>query len=428
MKLKSLVACLLLSAITLASCANSGAFSDSEIISSGQKREKTAAETFNYADGAIEPPKGYNTYSNAAQGLGFKLFRAKYEEHGGKSFAFSPANTLLQLSLLANGASGDAKNEILLNLGGLTAEDVNTCSSYFKSRMEEVAKPKKNEQEDENKPFEIPHTSLFNNVFVNNGNEITKAFLQADAEYYGINIIRTDFSSNDFSEKQKKLFENYTGSSVDYDKKSNLYTTSSLSVSDSWLSELTDAGSDGYITSEESYLSTDKAEGVIKYAKSNPLKFLAVKPKGKTALDDYMSVFDVNEYNALLNSQDIKNAVAAKLPQFTIDSGEKAKPLSPLLRKSGFYMLFSDDARFKAMNIAGNLKLSEMYEFEPSLIFSGNALNTPAKIDSDLYKTEKIESKASGKKTVSFDEPFIFILLDNESGIPVMAGVYDNTK
>lgn len=429
MKLKALAIAALAAATVLTACSNPGEFSDGEIISAAQKREKTAAETYNYADGAEEPPKSYNSYAAAAQDFSFKLFRAKYDGHGGKSFAFSPANTFLQLSLLANGASGDVKNELLTGLGTMTVEDLNICSSYFKSRMEEVAKPKKSGQADDYDSFKNNHASLFNNVFINKDNEITKAFLQTDADFYGTNIIRTDFSANDFSEKQEKLFENYTGSAVEADKKSNFYTTSSLSVLDTWLSELTGTETDGFFTSEESYLSTDKAEGVIKYSKSNPLKLLAVMPKGKTTLDDYVKSFDGNEFSALIESQDVKNTVAAKLPNFTIESGEEAKPLSPLLQKCGFYTLFSDDAKFKAMNIAGNLKLSEMYEFEPSLFFAANTIYTPSKSQpgfSDLYENSKPAAKASGKKTVIFDKPFIFLLIDNESNIPVMAGAYSD--
>lgn len=427
MKFKALIAGLLFSAVVFTSCANAGEFSDGEIISSGQKREKEAAETFNYSDGATEPPNSYNTYANAAEGLGFKLFRAKYDEYKGKTFAFSPANTVLQLSLLANGASGDAKNEILVGLGALTAEELNTCSSYFKSRMEAVAQPKKSEREDGYNPLKSNHVSLFNNVFVNKDTEITKAFLQTNADFYGINIIRSDFSADDFNQKQSKLFKDYpqfSGSAeIGADKKDKMYTASALSVTDRFLSEDAKSG-DAVITSEESYLSTEKAEGILKYTAGNPLKLMVVMPKGKTQLKDYMEYFDVNEYNALLNSQDVKKTVKSELPWFSVDSGSKGKPLSAALQKSGFYTLLSDEAKFKAMNIADKLKLNEMYELEPSLTVSSEGINTQY----TQLKAEKSPSKQSGKDTLRFDKPFIFILLDNESSIPVISGIYDSNQ
>lgn len=426
MKIKATIAALLFSALAFTSCANAGEFSDGEIISSAQKREKSAAETFNYSDGAAEPPSSYNTFANAAEGLGFKLFRAKYDEYKGKTFAFSPANTVLQLSLLANGASGDAKNEILVGLGALTAEELNTCSSYFKSRMEAVAQPKKKDRGDDYNPLKSNHVSLFNNVFINRDNEITKAFLQTDADFYGVNIIRSDFSSDDFNKKQSKLFEEYPqfSGSVDIDaaEKDKMYTVSALSVTDKFLSGDTVSG-DNIITSDESYLSTDKAEGILKYTAGNPLKLMVVMPKGKTGLKEYMEYFDVNEYNALLNSQDVKNTVKSELPWFSVDSGRKGKPLSAALQKCGFYTLFSDDAKFKAMNIADRLKLNEMYELEPALTVSSEGINTQY----TELKAEKSPSKESGKNTLSFDKPFIFILLDNESNIPVITGIYNLT-
>jgi serpin B len=181
------------------------------------------------------------------------------------------------------------------------------------------------------------------------------------------------------------------------------------------------------MTSDENYLSTEKAEAVMKYTSKNPLKLLVIMPKGKTTLEDYLKLFDVAEYNSLLNSMNIKNNVKAELPQFSVDSGSEAKPLSGILSTCGFSTLFSKDAKFKTMNIANKLKLDEMYELEPSVTISSNGiLNGASEKTADIsaLKSGGGDTKLNSNKTLRFDKPFIFMLVDNESNIPVYAGVY----
>ena len=442
MKLKALpIAALLALTLTLTSCGDPGKFSDSEIISKEQKRDTDTAVTYNYADGASEPPKSYNSYTNAVESLSFNMLRKKFSQQNGESFVFSPSSTALQLSLLANGASADLRKEILLSFENLTTEEINQSASYFKSRMEEVGLPKKNERESDFDPLSAEHASLFENLFINSGNELTSAFFKTNADFYGFNIIRSDFSNNDFAQKQKNLFAEYVpNAAVGADKKSSMYSVSAVSVYDSWLvpysrENIKDGefnGADGkkktsFMTSDENYLSTEKAEAVMKYTSKNPLKLLVIMPKGKTTLEDYLKLFDVAEYNSLLNSMNIKNNVKAELPQFSVDSGSEAKPLSGILSTCGFSTLFSKDAKFKTMNIANKLKLDEMYELEPSVTISSNGiLNGASENTADIsaLKSGGGDTKLNSNKTLRFDKPFIFMLVDNESNIPVYAGVY----
>ena len=65
----------------------------------------------------------------------------QHSQDAKESFVFSPASAALQLGALANGASGDTRSEILLALTGtLGLDDLNACSSYFKSRLESVSR------------------------------------------------------------------------------------------------------------------------------------------------------------------------------------------------------------------------------------------------------------------------------------------------
>ena len=125
----------LMSALTLTACSSSDGFSDSEKISAKYPRSKDISVTYNYADGALEPPGSYNDFANSAGEFSLKLFRAYGS--GKESFAFSPASTVLQLSMLCNAASPEVRSDITNALGGtLSTDELNACCSYFKSRMD----------------------------------------------------------------------------------------------------------------------------------------------------------------------------------------------------------------------------------------------------------------------------------------------------
>ena len=157
--------------LTLAACGNPAEFSDGERLLSSYERKNSADVNYNYSDGAQEPPNSYNTYLSGAKTLALKQLRARYE--AGKSFVFSPAATALQLGMLANAVSSDARQEILLSLGGISIDDLNACSSYFKSRMEGVSADR-----------ESGSVKFGGAMLIDGGLDVKSSFLQTAKEYY----------------------------------------------------------------------------------------------------------------------------------------------------------------------------------------------------------------------------------------------------
>ena len=165
--MKKRIACLAAAAaLCLTACAGEG-FSDNEFLSRGVARSRDTSLTFNYADGASEPPLAYNSFANTTATFGFKLLRRSYREDG--NTAVMPANAILQLSLLLNGAKGDTKQEILFALGNeLSADSLNTCSSYFQSRMQTVGRKYLEQQSEDGKDIS-PTLTIPRMLFLNDG-------------------------------------------------------------------------------------------------------------------------------------------------------------------------------------------------------------------------------------------------------------------
>ena len=136
-KALSVALCLLMAGTVLTACSNPDEFSDTENLSLKYTRSDKTDDTFNYADGAKTAPSSYDTYSAKITDFELRLFRNR---HKSGSYVFCPANAVLNLEAMANGASGDTQEEITNALcSGVTLENMNQCASYFASRIQSVA-------------------------------------------------------------------------------------------------------------------------------------------------------------------------------------------------------------------------------------------------------------------------------------------------
>ncbi|MEE1105537.1 MAG: serpin family protein, partial [Ruminococcus sp.] len=130
--------------------------------------------------------------------------------------------------------------------------------------------------------------------------------------------------------------------------------------------------------------------------------------------DDYVSRFDAAELNKLLDSMDITKQSTAALPAFSVGSDKKAQPLSDILTKCGLYTLFGKDAAFSALSYTQSVKLGGLYELAPVFSLDRNGINTQT-------AAAAAQTEPAG---LTVDRPFLFLLLDNESNLPVLVGSF----
>ena len=116
--------------LSLTACSNDEEFSDSEKLLKKYSRSDDATKTYNYSDGATDPPNAYNNYAAAVTEFSLKEL-SEISKDSGESFVFSPASSALQLVMLANAASPDIRQDILLGFGGtLGIDDLNPRRSF----------------------------------------------------------------------------------------------------------------------------------------------------------------------------------------------------------------------------------------------------------------------------------------------------------
>ena len=410
--------------LILASCAKSQEFSADEKLSGKYTRNSDPSVTYNYADGAEEPPNSYTNFANGALEFELKQFRniAKTDKDG---FVFCPANAALSIAMTANAASSDTRQEILLaldNSAGL--DELNTCASYFKSRMETVGA----------KGGSGNSVTLGGAMLISDSIDVKSSFLQSEKDFYGYDVFRFDTKG----ENAEKKLSNYLPKGTDVGgvefKNGSLDLISFSELSDGWLEQYTDddvyqgelSGSGGktgaaFLCSEESKIETDSAVGVIKYTANNPLKLVMVMPKDGKAFDKYVSGFTGDEFTALMDSVDITKKSTFYIPEFSVESGKKAESRAGVLTSCGLYSLFSEKAGFSALSYTESAAMGDYYEVTPGFSLTKDGINKSAEL---LGNSESLKALSTEKDAVVFDRPFIYLLIDNESNLPVYAGIY----
>lgn len=433
----SALLCAGLIAVTFTACSSADSFSDKENLSKNVERNSDTETTFNYSDGAVSAPTEYNSYSSEVSDFELKLFRNYYKNNSDKkSFVFAPANTALTLGLLANGAAKQSQTNIVNALSDeLVLDSENQCSSYFQSRLKAFSSDGTNTDEN-GKNSEKAYVKLNQSMFFNDTVDIRKNFLKANADFYGANIFRFVFSDENAVKKVNSVLGENAVTSLD--NSNNLFCTSTSDIYDEWLNAYEKgAVADGtfysesgektvkYMTSAENYIHTDKAQGIIKYMRNTPVKFVAIMPNEDTSLERYISSMTYLEYSDMLDSFKITSLTNVSVPEFSIKSDGKPTSLKSELEDCGLADIFTDSINLSNITLSDDLFVNDISEIQPSVTVNSAGIGGSESVKATVTaNTLKSDSKTADS-TLKFDRPFIFMLIDNESNIPLYIGTVD---
>lgn len=442
-KILSLSLCIALSALTLCACGDNTQISSKENLSGNYTRSTDVEQTYNFKDGAADSPSSYNEFKNEITDFELKLFRNSFKQNGGGVYVTSPVNVVAELGVLANGASKDSQTEIMNALGDdINLSSLNECMSYFMSRIQEVANLG-NEKIDEltGKKITSDSTSyvkLKEALVFNDTLDVKSKFLQTNADYYGSDIFRIDFSDENSLLKLNNAFSDFSGKAVgSLDNSNSLISILGADICDTWLdaysqddiSEGTFKASSGdktvnFLTSNESYMHSDTAQGVVKYTSKTPLKMLFIIPNEGITLDEYISNFTNLEYQNLLGSIDITKSATAKIPEFSTESNE-AVSIKEAVSSSGLYTLFTEDSTFANLTNSTEFVFNDMYELSPKLTFNAAGIGGVSSNDATHILGKRTTELEKCDTTLEFNRPFMFMIIDNETNIPVYMGTVE---
>lgn len=410
--------------VLMCSCAAGGSvISEKEDLLSGFTPSDTVVE-YNFTSGEEIIPEDYDKFSTAATEFSLKLFEQNMSEE--ENVVIAPVSVLTTMSMLTNGAKDKTLTELRNTLaGGLDVTSINTHNHYLLSRLSAF--------NTEEGYYKAANSLWFNDAF-----DVRASFLQPVVNFYDAGVFRIPLTEEDAKDKINGWIAEKTDGEIpnaveDITPETVAMVINTVLLDDGWTTPYTeDQISEGkfhgakgdtdatYMTSNEFYLSTSYAEGIVKSFKNIPCKFAAILPPEGMPVSEFAGSLTYNRLTALLDSQQPLEFCQARIPQFAFDT---KLDLGDSLKATGISEAFDKDkADFSLISNTGNVYISSVTQNAFIEIGAQGAKAGAATVGA----MAPTSAKPQETKELVFDRPFLFVIYDNESNIPVFIGAVNN--
>lgn len=388
-------------------------------LTAGVPRGESAADyDFNEQ---TETPQAYDKFTQAVSEFSASLLRETEKE--GQNTLLSPVSAYFTLAMLQNGAQGGTLKAMKNLLGGVVSvENINACSNYLRQRLTAFNS-------------EDGSLQIANSIWVRGGLDVNRSFLQKNADFFDAGIFSTDFSGPDAAKDMNAWTKHHTNGLIDsiVAKTSGsdaLYLLNALYLEDLWANDyksydvkdgdfhLTDGTKQtaSFLHGSERYIHSENAQGYIKNLKTLPCRFAAVLPNEGTSLTDYIAALDEKELTTLFQSMTATDFAEVKTPAFSFDFDIS---LNNPLQKLGMKQAFTDEADFSKISSSGLVLSDVVQRTRIELGAQGVKAGAATKAEVNL-------SAPLSDYSVVLDRPFLFMIVDNESNLPVFIGALYN--
>lgn len=367
--------------------------------------------------------KADDKFKEAYSDFSVELFKKSFSDN--QNTLISPLSVTLALAMTANGANGQTKSEMETLLGkDIPLEQLN---SYLCGLTDELTS---------DDGFTL---CTANSIWFRDDErlKIENDFLQTNADYYKAAAFKRPFDSSTCDEINKWVSDNTDGmvdkilDEIPYE--AVMYLINAISFDAEWESEyyehqvryadFTDANGNKtdvrmMSSDEHTYLYGENCTGFMKNYKGSEYSFAALLPNKDMNISDFISSLNGAELNRILSNAE-NCSVETKMPKFEY---EYSAVLNDTLSALGMPTAFDESkADFSGIGKSSN-----------GNIFIGRAIHkTKITVNEKGTKAgaatavELVMSAAPLEdKSVTLDRPFVYMIIDNSTSLPLFIGAY----
>ena len=355
----------------------------------------------------------------AAADFALRLFRAGNAPD--KNTLLSPLSVLCALAMTANGAKGETLAQMEKTLG-LDRDALNTC---LRSYLDALAGDKT--------------LKLANSVWFTADPRFTveQSFLQTNADYYGANVYKAPFDDTTLADINNWVKEKTDGMIPEIldriPEAAVMYLVNALAFDAKWAAPyesysvsggdfITETGEkrpvDFMYSEEHDYLENELAVGFVKPYEGGKYGFAALLPREGVSLEALLEGLDGPALRSLLQNRSWKT-VFTSLPKFETAYDTE---LSGVLQAMGMELPFDDErADFTGLgrSTGGNISISRVIH---KTFISVAEKGTRAGAATVVEMTDGA-LLVEDPKEVYLDHPFLYLLVDLETNLPLFIGV-----
>lgn len=380
------------------------------------------------AKGQAEGKAADSAFVNANMNFSLELFKNVQGKKNGENVLVSPLSVASALAVTANGADGETLAEMERLLGGDI--DIDQLNSYLYSYLQSMTS---------GEGFKL---HIANSVWFRDDPRLTveKDFLQKTVDYYDAEVYREAFD-----DKTANAINNWVKANTDsmipkiidkIDGDTVMYLINALAFDSEWAEIYEkDQVYDGIFTDskgnkqnvemmnsiEYGYLEDENAVGFLKSYKGGKYSFAALLPNENISAADYIQGLTAEKLLQNL-SEPQSCSVIAKIPKFSYDFGLS---LNETLKTMGMPLAFSSSANFSKMaqSTNGNLYISDVIHKTFIVV---DEKGTKAGAATAVEIKDESAPYVEDPKTVILDRPFVYMIIDNETSLPIFIGAVES--
>ena len=365
-----------------------------------------------------------DAFAQSQMRLAVELFQSSVLESKDENVLISPLSIQLALAMTANGADGDTKAEMEALLGGeISLEDLNEYLYSYVNNLPSAEKYK----------LQIANSIWFRD---DEGRlQVEKDFLQKNANYYGAQAYKAAFDDQTLKDINNWI-KDHTDGMIDsildqIDEDAVMYLINALvfdaewqhvyDKSDVYKGKFTNIGGtekqvDMMHSEETVYLQDENAIGFMKPYSGSKYNFAVLLPNEGVDIYEYIAGLTGESLMETLSTPQL-GMVMATLPKF---SYEYELTMNDVLKELGMPSAFiGDTADFSKMahSSRGNIYIGDVLH---KTFISVDELGTKAGAVTKVQMND--ESAPMSEWVVTLNRPFVYMIIDNETNLPVFIG------
>ena len=359
-----------------------------------------------------------------------KLFQKTVAGNGKENTVISPLSAMLVLAMTANGADGETKEQMEKLLGGdISLEQLN---EYLHACLNGLSSSEKSK------------LSIANSIWFRDADRLSveKNFLQTNADYYGAQIYKAPFNKTTLNDINLWVKENTDGMIdgilEEISDSAVMYLLSAMALDAEWeeIYKKEDV-KDGFFdtddgfrrkaemmhSNESKFFCDDTVDAFMKLYKGGKYGFVAFLPNEDVSIDEYIGTLDGGKYaeivgnliNGITNAE-YSGSVSVYMPKFGYDcSFDLSQTLVDLGMKNAFDGVKADFSKL-GRSSAGNIFISKVKQ---KTFIAVDERGTRA---GAVTLAEMMDGGPMIFKTINLDRPFVYAIVDTESGLPLFMG------
>ena len=347
------------------------------------------------------------------------------ESEGKANHLISPLSAMICLAMLANGAEGETLAQMETALG-MPIDELNE-SLYAYTQGLYVGEDCK--------------VSLADSIWYRDAERLTvkEDFLQTCADWYAAQQYATPFDETtrkDINNWVKKYTDGMIDTMLDdpIPPDTVMYLINALVFDAKWLVEYEKtaiekreftsldgqaARVDTLHSDESTYLTLEGGQGFARPYKGGQYSFVGLLPDQGVNVYDLAATLDGAAWMAMW-AERCTTTVRVRIPEFSYES---FIPLRPVLEEMGITHLFDPDLADltgMATSSAGNIYCSAVYQ---KTYIEVNRRGTKAAALTWAENKDCASPDVAEVRYVYLDRPFIYAIVDNQTGLPLFVGV-----